>query len=288
MPKKSMRFELYSIHAHLETGSVDYADLFSIMSSLRGHHHHEGRRQVAVGQAVWTANRLFLVAYTGYSEKSLLFFDVKAKAELTESTTPGRFQAHKTYALIDAQKRLLLIETKRGNLHPWDLATVIENQARKFPKYKSLDLVFNPIADPEFIKRLDDLTRIQAATVTIARPNPDWTDRYNELTKVADESNARALDVSARSKRGKSLSRDAGLLQFIRHSAKAAHSIFQKIRIVGALGEDSGLIVLDLSKHVHHTNALVNVDGTTNQPKDNDVSKHMRSYLDSADTTSEA
>ncbi len=282
MPKRFLRFELYSIHAHLESGDVDYEKVFAAMPGLRGHHQQDGKRQVAIGTATFVDGRLFLIAYTGYSEKSLLFFDVQTKRELTESTTPGRFQAYKTHAMVDATKRLLLIESRRGSLSVDDLALLIEEQASAtLPDYKNLELVFNPVADVEFMRRLDELIRIQAATVTIARPNVDWTERHHDLTQVADESQAKSLDVTARARRGRSLAKDAGLVEFVKQFAGTAMSMFKKIRIVGALTEESALITLDLGKHIEHATVLVEADPVTNFPSDDDVRKQMNEYLDS-------
>jgi hypothetical protein len=288
MAKRVLRFELYSIHAHLATDiPVDYMKLFETMPSLQGYHLEESKHHIAIGKANFSSGRLFIVAYTGYSEKSMLFFDVTAKEELTESTVPGRFQARKTYAMVDGRKRFLLIEMKKGNLSPADLAFALEAHVQTaLPEYKSLELVFNPIADVEFIKRLEALARIQAATVTIGRPNPDWTDRHNQLTEVADESNAKALDVTARAKRGKSLSKDAGLVQFVKHFAGSAMTMFQKIKITGQLGADSGLITLDLSKHIEHVNIPFDVDPKTHLPNDGDVQREMSAYLDSKELES--
>jgi len=281
MPKKSFRFELYSVHGHLESGTPDYVKLFGAMTNLKGYHTQEGKRHIAIGTASFVNEQFFLTAYTGPSEKSLLFFDVAQKTELTESMLPGRFPARKTYAMIDARKRFLLIDSRRGSLHALDLAALFEEHAHEvLPDYKTLELVFNPVADVEFIKRLDALERIQAATITVARPNVDWTDRHNELTHVADESNAKALDVTARARRGQSLSRDAGLVQFIKQFAASARSMFEKIKVVGATSEDSGLITLNLSKYVEHVNVLMNTDPITNLPNDNDVRGILAGYLD--------
>ena len=222
--------------------------------------------------------KLFLAAYTGYAEKTVLLFDLNEQTELFEATKPGQFPARKTHALIDPQRRLLLIESMRGHLHPEDLAEALESVGRRMPGYETLELNFNPVADTEFIRQIDQFRRIQSATVTMARPNIDWTDRHHQLTEVADESNAKAIDVTVRSKRGKTLSKDAGLVQFVKQFAALPMSIFKRISITGDR-DDGGLITLNLSKHIEHLDLLAPINPATGQPNESDVRQNMESYL---------
>ncbi|MGD0180438.1 MAG: hypothetical protein ABSC15_11550 [Terriglobales bacterium] len=276
-----MRLELYSIHAHVDTAAqIDYAAFFDSMAqALKGYHFEEGARQVAIGRVVSLSGKLFLVAYTGYAEKTVLLFDLNEQKELFEATEPGRFPARKTHVLIDPQRRLLLIESMRGHLHPEDLAVALEAVGRKMPGFETLELNFNPVADSEFIRQIDQFQRIQSATVTMARPNVDWTERHHQLTEVADESNAKAIDVTVRSKRGKTLSKDAGLVQFVKQFAALPMSIFKRISITGARDEDGGLITLNLSKHIEHLDLLTPINPETGQPNESDVRQNMESYL---------
>jgi len=77
MPQRHLRIELYSMHAHVEGGPVDYVNLFdAILPTLTGFHHEEGTRHVAFGQVSKLGQRIFLVAYTGYDARAFLLFDV--------------------------------------------------------------------------------------------------------------------------------------------------------------------------------------------------------------------
>jgi hypothetical protein len=280
MPQRHLRIELYAIHAHVDNAAVDYRAFFDLITpQLSGFHFEEGTRHVAFGQTREVGNRIFLVAYTGYDAKTLFFFDLRAQRELFEATDPGRFQARKTHAMIDPSHRFLLIESKRGHLHPEDLATAIEAIGRKIPGYETLELDFNPVADTEFISQIDQFGRIQSATVTLARPNVDWTERKNQLTEVADESNAKAIDVTVRAKREKSLAKEAGIIQFVREFAAIPLSIFKRISITGARDDNAGLITLNLSKHIEHLDLLVNVNAENGQPSEAEISNRMDSYL---------
>ncbi len=133
MPKRGLKFLLYSIHGHLETGVPDYLALFRSLTSLKGHHHEEGKRQIAIGTAMLVRNqsRLLLIVYTGDKEKSILFFDLNEQTEFNALTSPGRFLARKTRVLIDPAQRSLLIESGRGCLSAEELAKIIEAEATK-------------------------------------------------------------------------------------------------------------------------------------------------------------
>jgi hypothetical protein len=279
MPKKSFHFEIHSVHGHLDDHPVDYLKLVGALTRLRGYHEENNNYHVVVGRAELKADQLFLVIYTGYSEKNTLFFDWSSNAELTEVTLPGRFKARKTHAIIDASKRLLGIEVRKGALGSLALSALIEQFARTTEEFKTLEIDFNPVADLEFANRLNQFRRIQAATITIARPNVDWTDRHDQLTDVAKESDAASLDLTARAKRGKSLSKESGLIQFIRLGASSARTMFKKIKITGAIGEDSGLIQLDLSKHVEHVNIALDVNADTGLPNESEVRSKLSSFL---------
>jgi len=286
MPQRHLRIELFSIHAHIDGGTVDYVKFFdSIMPSLTGFHYEEGTRHVAFGSNSKLGGRLFLVAYTGYDTKALLFFDLNKQQELFESTQPGVFQARKTHAMIDPVNRFLLIETKRGHLHPEDLAVALEAIGRKTAGYETLELNFNPVAESEFLKQIDQFQRIQQATVTLARPNVDWTDRHHQLTEVADESNAKAIDVTVRAKREKSIAKDAGIIQFVKQFATLPQSIFKRISITGARDEDAGLITLNLSKHIEHFDLVADVNPENGQASESDIRNRMESYLKTKENT---
>jgi hypothetical protein len=280
MSQRHLRIELYSMHSHVEGAVVDYVNLFdAIAPTLAGFHYEEGTRHVAFGQVNKIGNRIFLVAYTGYDARALLLFDVNRQQELFESIQPGRFHARKTHALIDPRQRSLLIENRKGHLRPDDLATAIELIARKLPGYETVELEFNPVAESEFVRQIEQFQRIQQATISLARPNPDWTDRHHQLTEVADESEAKAIDVTVRAKREKSIAKDSGLIKFIKEFAALPQSIFKRISITGSRDDDAGLITLNLSKHVEHIDLLADLDPVTGQPNESEVRNTMDSYL---------
>jgi len=283
MPKRSLKFLLYSIHGHLATGVPEYPVLFRSLTSLKGYHHEEGKRQIAIGTAMFFKDhaRLLLVIYTGDKEKSLLFFDLNEQVEFNALNSPGRFLARKTHVLIDAAQRTLLIETGRGCLSAEELAKIIEGQAHKQPEYITLELSFTPVATEAFMNKVSQMERIQSATVSIARPNVDWSENYTALTNLADESKGKAIDTTIRARRGDSLSKESGLIPSLKHWLSDKLSSVASANIKGSSGDDSGLITLKLSDHVETLNVITDVKPDTGQPLETGIEEKLNSYLDS-------
>lgn len=280
MARRNFRFNLYTIHGHLENGVPNYTTLFRSMASLKGHHHEEGKRQVAVGTARITGNDLFLVVYSGDKEKNLLFFDLEQQKEFNQATNPKQFQARKTRVVIAPEQRRLLIEVGRGKVSADQLAEVIETEAQKTPEFKTLELVFSPVAAEEFIAGIDNMTRIQSATVTLARPNVDWTDSYDSLKSMAEASDARAIDTTVRARRGAGISKEKGLIASIKGWVSGNMSSVLGAKIKGEKPGHSGLITLNLSDHVQRADITVDVPPDKDEPPDEVLEQQMRAYLE--------
>jgi hypothetical protein len=286
--KRSLRFLLYSIHAHLKTGAVDYEALFRGLTTLQRYFNAEGRRFVAIGTAMLIKGqtRLALTIYTGDKERAVLFFNVNEGKEYNWMTAPGQFLARKTHILVDPGQRQLLVETGRGTLPAEELAKIIEDEARKKPELSTLDLSFTPVAARTFGEKINQMERIQSASVTIARPNFDWSDRYESLAKLADDSQGAAIDTTIRARRGDSLSKDEGLIPSIKQWLSDKLSAVSSAKIKGALRDDgSGLITLKLSDYIETVNVVAEVNPETHQPKESEITEKLNAFLDSRSKT---
>jgi len=252
---------------------------------LRGKYKQSGKHVIAVGTAMLTTGsigteRLLLIVYTGDNDRNLLWFDLNEQTEFTSLTETGRFVARKTHVLIDPVQRTLLIEAGRGRTSAEELADFIEENSRTIAGFETLELSFAPVPSSAFAKRIDGMQRIQMATVTIARPNVDWGDRYNQLTKTAEDSNAKVIETSVRAGRNESLSKDAGLVSSIRHWATDTMSSLVNAKIKGTFGSGSTLTELKLSDHVETVNLSFELDAKTKQPSNSEIQKGLNSILD--------
>src|ERR1700677_3047629 len=155
MPKRTLRFLQYSIHAHLENGNPDYAALFRGMTLLKGKYRQTGKRVTAIGTAMLTKGskdqeRLFLIVYTGENDQNILFFDLNQQAEFNTATVAGRFVARKTHVLIDPVGRTLMMESGRNHPPAEELAQFIEDEGRNLEGFETLELSFTPVPTPNF------------------------------------------------------------------------------------------------------------------------------------------
>jgi hypothetical protein len=286
MPKRTLRFLQYSIHAHLESGNPDYLVLFRGLTGLQGKHRKHGKRVTAIGTAMLTKgatdqDRLLLIIYTGDDDQNVLFFDLNAQTEFNASTEPGRFVARKTHVLIDPTQRTLLIESGRGHPSADDLAQFIEEEAQSLAGFEALELSFAPVPTLAFSEKITGMQRIQSATVSLARPNVDWSDRHDQLTQYAAESNAKVIDTTVRAGRNESLSKDSGLISNLKHWLTDTLPSVVNAKIRGSADDQSPLTELKLSDFVETVTLTVDVSTETKQPSDQVIQESLNGYLDS-------
>lgn len=286
MPKRTLRFLEYSIHAHVETGNPDYLHFIRQLVDLKGKYRKSGRRVMAVGAALLAAasggtERLFLIIYSGDDDQSVLFFDVNQQSEFSSSTGPGRFVARKTHVLIDPVRRTVVIEAGRGHPSAEELAQFIEDEAQQLDGYGTLELSFAPKPTRAFAEKIIDMQRIQSATVSLARPNADWADRYSQLTGFAADSNAKVIDATVRAGRRESLSKQSGLVPSLVHWLTETLPSVVNAKIKGATDADSPLVELRLSDYVETATLSIDVNAETKMLSDSAVRDGMSAYLDS-------
>lgn len=286
MPKRTMRFRLFSIQAHIGNDNPDYAQLFNQLAGLRRMSRIAGNRVIAAGNPMLTnggpsaSNRLFLTVYSGDNEKNITWFDLKEQAEITSTAEEGRFVAKKTYVLIDPGMKRIALEAGKGHPSADDLAEFLEDQARKLAGFEKLDLTFSPVAVPKFAQQIERLQRIQAASVVIARPNPDWTDRLDQLTQTANDSNAKVVETSVRAGRNEGLAKDAGLVRYIKEWVTGAFPSLKNAKLKGNLEGSSAPIELKLTDYIETASFAFDVDATTKRPLDSEIQKGLHLLLD--------
>jgi hypothetical protein len=290
MSKRTLKFLLYSIHGHLPTGTPDYTNLFRALTQLKGRYKREGGRVIAIGAAYLThgaggSDRLSMIVYTGDADKSVLYFDLNQQAEFSSLMESGRFVAKKTHVLIDPGQRTLMIEAGRSHPPAEELAQFIEDEAQEISDFAGLELSFAPVAAAAFASKIDQMKRIQSVTVSIARPNVDWGDRYDQLTKLADESKAKVIDTTIRARRNEGLSKENGLIPNLKHWLSEKLSAVSSAKLKGVLSDGSGLIELKLSDNIETINVTADLNVETGHPLDSVIEEKLNSFLDQRERT---
>jgi hypothetical protein len=161
-----------------------------------------------------------------------------------------------------------------------ELAKIIETEARRVAEYSTLELSFTPVAAQAFMTKISQMERIQSATVTIARPNVDWSDSYKVLSGLADDSKGKAIDATIRARRGDSLSKESGIIPSMKHWLSDKLSAVASATIKGSSGDKSGLITLKLNDYVEALNVVTDVQAESGQPLEIAIEEKLNSYLD--------
>ena len=293
MAKRTQRFSIYKIHGHLGEGTPDYNEIARQIVRLDGRIHRSGNRVVAIGRTALVSGddstqRAWFVACSGDVDRNVLFFDLNRFTETSSLLESGRFVARKTRALFDPALRTLVIESGRGHLPAEELAKIIEEALRENPAYASLEVSFAPVAAPSFTAKLDRLARIQSVSVSIARPNVDWSERYDQLAELADDSRAGAIEATVRARRSDGLSKTRGIIPNLKHWLSSGISSVSSARIKGALSGQSGLIELKLRDHVDTFTVTTEVNSESGQPADSEMQSKLGAYMDQRAETEES
>lgn len=80
-----------------------------------------------------------------------------------------------------------------------------------------------------FMARVDSLERVTKATVRIPRPNFGWMDLEGQLGIEAEESDAKGAELTMTARRGASLRRDRGLLDYLRGLIGSGAAVFARV-----------------------------------------------------------
>jgi hypothetical protein len=273
------KLELFAVHARTSEGPVNYLELFTWLASRKPRERYQelGDRLVAVHRLVKRGKYFALTAYEGPLGVAPLIFDAATGRARVERLAEREVMATATHAFVDAVGRRAVVEYNHRGAKAGDIAQALEQVGRAhFPE---LSIELNPVADESFVTALDRFERVRHASLRIARPNIDWSDHYNNLTKVAHDSNARTIQVAASANRGGSLNKNAGLMSFIRQLAVQGLAVLKGASVEGVrYGEDQPTTV-SLKNHIEHQRISVPkaADGQVN---DQELDPKLEAYLD--------
>ena len=208
-----------------------------------------------------------------------LIFDTASAGERTEDLRPGEVVAEKTHAILDLQSREAVIEYNQRGAKAADIAELFETVARKKEEWETLALELNPVADVEFVRAIERFERIQLASLKVARPNPDWTDYYSDFTHLAEDSDARLIEVQLTAQPRDSLSKNQGIVRYLKELAGATRAVMKGARVKGIRTGEKAPTTISLSHYIEHQRVSVKLtaDGHV---QDADIESKMIEFLD--------
>lgn len=172
--------------------------------------------------------RLRFLSYTKGHRPDVL--DTSEFSVQPNPLTPAQTSVEWTHALggLKNGRYILLVERNFSGLWPSTLERYFQTMMDRFyqpdePEEGEGDrepVTVNLEAEPgpEFLARIDALDRITEATVRVVRPNPGWRDLETELGEKAGESDAKKVDLTMTARRRASLSKQSGVIGWIREA----------------------------------------------------------------------
>ncbi len=273
------KLQVFALHARTTRGAAEYVELFNEIAGLAPERRvtDPDGRVIAIPTCEVRDGRAWLVAYEGDRGVSPLIFNTESAKERVQRLRSGEVVAHKTHALIDLNRREAIVEYNHRGAKAHDIAVVLEGLGREVTKDLSLAVELNPFADEEFARSIARFERIRIAMLRVARPNVDWTDHYNDLTEVANDSDARTIEVTLTANRGGSLSKQQGVVRFIRDLASKSLSILKGAKVTGTRTGESAETTVSLAHHIEHqkVNVRMTDDGHVD---DIDIRQKVAAY----------
>jgi hypothetical protein len=187
-----------------------------------------GEKSHALNEASLRNHRLKLrfLSYTKGHRPDVL--DTSEFSVQPNPLTPAQTNVEWTHALggLKNGRYILLIERNFNGLWPTTLERYLQTMVDRFYQPDDSEegegdqepVTVNLEAEPgpEFLARIEALDRITEATVRVVRPNPGWRDLETELGEKAGESDAKKVDLTMTARRKSSLSKQGGVIGWIR------------------------------------------------------------------------
>ena len=233
---------------------------------------------MAIPVLTMTDQLVWLTVYQGDVGVNPLIFNTSRARERIQRLRDGEIVASKTHMLMNLTRREATVEYNHLGAKASDIASLLEDLARSQPQFDTLELSLNPVVDEEFIRAIDRFGRIRVASIRVARPNPDWSDHYNNFTSLAADSDAGAIDVTLTASRRHSLSKTRGLIRHIKDLVTGQVSILKSARVAGEREGETEETAISLSHHIEHQKIAVKRtdDGHVDS---RDIRDKMEEYL---------
>jgi len=165
-----------------------------------------------------------------------------------------------THVMIDPEHRSVVIQESEGGPSSSDVARLIEFAAKLFEPGTQTEVFMPPMLRREELAelfRFQAMEYIASASMEIIRPNHGWTDYYNALTSLADESNASAVMVEMAAPKPSGLRQDRGIVGLLQRLIEATPGLLERFNIRTILSGQQDLTILDLQDYRVRTQEII-------------------------------
>ncbi len=272
------KLEVWSLHARLDGKAVKYRAMFNAIAKLdpNSRQWDNGEKVVAIRTMTVEGGKVYLIALEGPHGQPIIF-DTADSTEQTGALRPSQIVATRTHVLIDLNSREAIIEYNHRGAKAHDIAAALGVSGRRIHDWRKLYIELSPKVDRTFVESIEEFDRIRAAGVRIGRPNVDWTDWDDDITDAASDSGAQTAEVEFAAQRGESLSKNKGIIPFIKKRAKDGVAAMKNAYVVGRRPNDATETKVTLGDHKEHHRINVKMD-TDHNVDETDIRRHLEEY----------
>jgi len=278
----SRKLEIFALHCHLEKDKTpNYRDFFQRLARAKGKTRQLTFADKLIAIPVMRSqatDTVELIAYEGPLGVSPLMFNATPEKARIATLEASAVVATRTHVIFDLRSREAVVEYNQRGAKAHDIAEVLEAAARTMKLGEQPAVELNPVTDDSFLQAIDRFGVIKLANLRVAEPNVDWTDNYNHLTAVANDSNARTVELSVTAHRNDSLARDHGVMQYIRAMIGDRLSALKGARVVGIRSGEEAQTTVSLANHIQHQKVFVQID-ENGHIVSSDILKKMHAFL---------
>jgi len=281
MPRyTTRRLEVFSLHARITNGHVDYPALFRSLARLPDEErvYAVGDKLVAIPSLTLRDGYVKFTAFEGDTSLHPIIYNYRRGTARIEHLATGEMVATMTHGLINLVRREAIIEYNQSGAKANDVSQTLEHIGRTRTQWRTLKVELVAKADQEFLESINRFERIRVASFKVARPNPSWTADYEHLSEVAEESNARYMELALTAERGESLSARRGIVGYIRSMARETVAYIKGANITGLRQGETSETTVSLNRYIEHQRVRVrrNEDGHVD---DADIERRITDYM---------
>jgi hypothetical protein len=277
----SRKLEVYGLNAH-EGGQAlgDYKALFQTLEKAKAEDriHQTTGSLLALQEVETKGNRVRLLVYEGPPGMYPLILNTAQATTRVQKLRAGEVMATGTHAEIDLSTRKAVIEFNQRGAKAHDIALAIQEIALREDGYQSLVVELAPVVTETFLEEIEKFGRIQLANLSVTKPNVDWTDHYNNLTAVADDSDGHRITIEIGAERRGTLNPNRGIIGYIKQLVGSSVPVIKNARVKGVMKGEDHETVVSLANHIQSRRVDVTL-GVGGHVDDRDIQKKIHDYL---------
>ncbi|MBK4166311.1 hypothetical protein GWO55_09375 [Corynebacterium macginleyi] len=266
--RRIKKAKAYSMHGFItpEDGGAlkEYSNLIKKLGEKYGEIKLAIQDEVIAIVGVYRAHGLIAFQFIAGTEDTITIYDQISGKAINEKLPDGQLSAAVSWLICDPHSRIAFIESRRPGVSREKMRKLIKEFGRKELNYPEFEFEFHPLAGLEFHTEVNRFTRIREVDVILSRPNKDWLPA-SLLAGAAADSNAYTVEIETKAARGKSLSKDRGIIDAVTSYARKRITALKEVRIKGTVPDVEGEYVAKLSENQATVSTRIEADSTESE-----------------------